>query len=87
MRGDRAARAARAARAVGRERARRGAAGRREAVYGDDAGGRGGGVIVGCAMERFELFCDERMGGIWVTELYLIFKQEESPGRARTLRL
>ena len=38
------------------------AAGRREAVYGDDAAGRVGGATVGCARKRFELFCDERMG-------------------------
>ena len=82
----RAARAARAARAVGRERARRGAAGRREAVYGDDAAGRVGGVTVRCARKRYERVWGESEGFVWIDELYLIFKQEESSVRAQSAR-
>ena len=68
----------------------------REAVYGHDVAGRVGGVtveeVVGCggvvcvqvawaAVRRGYLF-------IWIFELYLTFKQEESSVRAqRTLGL
>ena len=38
-------------------------------------------------VEAVEHLRDESMEFIWVTELYLTFKQEESPGRARALRL
>ena len=78
----RAARAARAARAE-----RLGRAGTRETVHGDEPAGRVGGVTVRCATKRYyERLWGESEGFVWIDELYLIFKQEESSVRAQSAR-
>ena len=77
----RAARAARAARAE-----RLGRAGTRETVHGDEPAGRVGGVTVRCARKRYERVWGESEGFVWIDELYLIFKQEESSVRAQSAR-
>ena len=77
----RAARAARAARAE-----RLGRAGTRETVHGDEPAGRDGGVTVRCATKRYERLWGESEGFVWIDELYLIFKQEESSVRAQSAR-
>ena len=77
----RAARAARAARAE-----RLGRAGTRETVHGDEPAGRVGGVTVRCTTKRYERLWGESEGFVWIDELYLIFKQEESSVRAQSAR-
>ena len=62
------------------------AAGSREAVYGNDVAGRVGGVTVRCARKRYERLWGESEGFVWIDELYLIFKQEESSVRAQSAR-
>ena len=61
-------------------------AGTRETVHGDEPAGRVGGVTVRCATKRSERLWGDREGIVWIYELYLIFKQEESSARAQSAR-
>ena len=61
-------------------------AGTRETVHGDEPAGRVGGVTVRCTTKRSERLWGEREGIVWIDELYLIFKQEESSARAQSAR-
>ena len=79
-----AARAARAARAALAERL--GRAGTRERVHGDEPAGSVGAVTVRCTTKRYERLWGESEGFVWIDELYLIFKQEESSVRAQSAR-
>ena len=65
---------------AGRERARG-----RQCTWGEPAG-RVGGVTVRCARKRHERVWGESEGFVWIDELYLIFKQEESSVRAQSAR-
>ena len=78
-------------------RGRRGRRGRRERHAGrervggrqctwDEPAGRVGGVTVRCARKRHERVWDESEGFVWIDELYLTFKQEESSVRAQSAR-
>ena len=61
-------------------------AGARETVHGDEPAGRVGGVTVRCATKRYERLWGESEELVWIDELYLIFKQEESSVRAQSAR-
>ena len=61
-------------------------AGTRETVHGDEPAGRVGGVTVRCTTKRYERVWCESEGFVWIDELYLIFKQEESSVRAQSAR-
>ena len=61
-------------------------AGTRETVHGDEPAGRVGGVTVRCTTKRYERLWGESEGFVWIDELYLIFKQEESSARAQSAR-
>ena len=78
-------------------RGRRGRRGRRERYAGrervggrqctwDEPAGRVGGVTVRCARKRHERVWGESEGFVWIDELYLTFKQEESSVRAQSAR-
>ena len=78
-------------------RGRRGRRGRRERYAGrervrgrqctwDEPAGRVGGLTVRCARKRHERVWGESEGFVWIDELYLIFKQEESSVRAQSAR-
>ena len=61
-------------------------AGTRETVHRDEPAGRVAGVTVRCATKRSERLWGESEGFVWIDELYLIFKQEESSVRAQSAR-
>ena len=61
-------------------------AGARETVHWDEPAGRVGGVTVRCATKRYERLWGESEEFVWIDELYLIFKQEESSARAQSAR-